>query len=628
MIRLPKRMPRPAGAARLLPAGVVATLVVSLAAPLAVCLLLSATPAALAIEPDAPERLISFDDTIGIALQQRLAQHRRRFSKAGQAGQAGQAEQNDRDALAEFYRKRGNQVLWVSRNGLNERAVAVMSEIRKAGDWALPVAAFKLPKLALASAQGPKLAANLLARAETQLSLMVLKYARFARGGRSEPSKISEFLDRQLPLIPPREVMQQISTAADPAAVLRGFHPTHPQFLALLKAYHALVGGKAAGNNDGRPMLPAGPSLKLGITSARVAILRKRLGMAAVAPQQENRFDEDVDVAVRDYQKAAGLSVDGVVGAGTRRALNGGNVKGDPQKLLVNIEEWRWMPHDMGKMYVLVNVPEFKVRVYQGGQVIHSARVVVGKPVNQTPIFSKDMKWVEFHPSWYVPESIKVREIGPNLRRRGSAFLERMDIKVTCPGGAYLRRPRQSNFWDAPQPRRRIVNIRNCRVVQLPGPKNVLGVVKFKFPNKHSVYLHDTTSKTLFNKRVRAYSHGCVRVRNPLKLAEIILQRDQGMSSAHIQSIVDGPVQTQQIYLKKRLPVHVVYFTAFADQNGKVHYFRDIYGHEKRIALALKGRYDEIVPVPVARSPMRVARRSPVRRKPKNFFEAIFGGFN
>lgn len=573
---------------------------------------------AQAVEPDAPQQLISYDETIGIEIEQRLA----RDTRSG-----GDADRADVRALRKFYKARGNSPLWVSARGLNNRAVAVMAEIRRAGDWALPASAFKLPDIAVAADGGPRLSARLLAEAEKTLSVALLKYARFARGGRIDPAKTSSFLDRKLPLVPPGKFMTEISASAEPVAVLRDLHPTHPQFKALLRAYHALTGRSTADEESDQVRIPNGPTLKQGMTHSQVAMLRERLGMPAVDPWQRNMFDQSVEAAVRKFQKANGLTVDGFVGGGTRAALNGGEVKGDPKKLLANIEQWRWMPHDMGQMHVLVNIPEFRIRVYNKGKVVHKERVVVGKTVNQTPIFSENMKWIEFHPKWYVPESIKVREIGPNIRSRGQSFLKGMNLDVKCPGGSYYAKPKKKNFWDTPEPVRR-VDLRNCQVVQGPGPKNVLGVVKFKFPNKHSVYLHDTTSKSLFNRRVRAYSHGCVRVRNPLKLAEVILRQDQGMSRSRIDNIVNGPVATQQTYLKTRIPVHVTYFTAFADKNGRVHYFKDIYGHEKRIALAMKGRYDEITPVPVAKGPTRVARRAPVKKKaPNNLFQAIFGDF-
>ena len=572
---------------------------------------------ARAIEPDAPDRLIGIDEVIGLELQRKLSR------KSG-----GRSEQDkiERAALAQFYRDRSNLPVWVDSKGPNQRAQMVMREIRKAGDWALPVSAFALPKLSNTQANGLGLSHRILADTELKLSLAVLKYARFARGGRTIPTKMTEFLDRKPDLLDPKDVMTQISSTEDPAEVLRSFHPTHPQFLALLKKYKSMIGGT---NNDEAspkgPKLPGGPSLKKGMKHSNVAILRKRLGMTPVDPWQRNMFDDDVDVAVRAFQKKEGLEVDGVVGPGTRRVLNGGPVKGNPKKLLVNIEEWRWMPHNMGKMHIWVNIPEFKIRVVKNGKIIHTERVVVGKTTNQTPIFSKSMKWVEFHPSWYVPTSIKVQEIGPNLRRRGNSFLKKMNMVVECPGQV---KRKKKNFWDSePAPVR--YNMASCTVKQLPGPRNVLGQVKFKFPNKHSVYLHDTTSKSLFGKQVRAYSHGCVRVRNPIKLAEIILGNDQNMSRARIRSIVNGPAETYQAYLKKDLPVHVTYFTAVADtQSGKVRYYRDIYGHEKRIALAMAGKYDQIRPVPVNRTVIRVAKRKSPRRRKKTLFDQIFGGFN
>ena len=586
----------------------------------AVCLVAAANTPAIAIEPDAPSRLISIDEVIGIELQQKLNR-----TVSGLSAR----EKSERKDLAQFYAARSNLPIWVSSKGLNSRAQTVMSEIRKAGDWALPVTAFELPRLPPAQPGAAPLPRRLLADAELKLSLTVLKYARFARGGRTDPAKISYFLDRKPELLDAKIVMERISSAADPAAALRAFHPKHRQFLALLKQYRAMTNGtaRAAQKSTDKTKLPGGPTLKKGMRHVNVAILRKRLGVVPDDPENSNKFDDALYEAVRTFQKKHALDVDGVVGPGTRRVLNGGPVKGDPRKLLVNIEQWRWMPQNLGRMHIWVNIPEFKIRVVKDGKIIHTERIVVGKTLNQTPIFSKSMKWIEFHPSWYVPTSIKVQEIGPNLRRSGSSFLKRMNMVMECPRSAYGRR-KKKNFWES-EAAPAGVDIAKCNVKQLPGPKNVLGMVKFKFPNKHSVYLHDTTSKSLFKRSVRAYSHGCVRVRNPIKLAEIILSNDQNMSKAKIRSIVNGPVQTYQAYLKKDLPVHVTYFTAVANEAGKISYFRDVYRHEKRIALAMAGKYNQISPVPVNRTPIRVAKKQvrPRKRK-KNLFEQIFSGFN
>ncbi len=587
-------------------------------------LLLFAAPAlygvpAQAIEPDAPSRLIGVDDVIGIELQNRLSSGRRSASKN---------EKNERRALTQFYAARGNLPVWVGRKGLSKRAAIVMKEIRKAGDWALPVGAFALPDLAAARSDGIDLSPQTLAAAELKLSLAVLKYARFARGGRTKPTRISYFLDRKPELLDPKDVLEQVSTNDGPADVLRSFHPTHPQFLALLRHYKAMQRGTEAPVAKAKgPRLPSGPTLKKGMRHKTIALLRQRLKVTPLVPDEASLFDQELVLAVKKFQKTNGLDVDGVVGPGTRGALNGGStVRGNPKKLLVNIEQWRWMPQNLGTMNIWVNIPEYRIRVFNRGKVIHTERVVVGKTQNQTPVFSKNMKWIEFHPSWYVPTSIKMQEIGPNLRRNGTSFLKRMNMVMDCPRSAYGKR-RKKSFWDSSEPPPASVDISKCAVKQLPGPKNVLGKVKFKFPNKHAVYLHDTTSKGLFNRTTRAYSHGCVRVRNPIKLAEIILRADQNMSQRRVRSIVNGPVTTHQAYLKKDLPVHVTYFTAVVDPaTDKIRYFRDVYGHERRITLAMSGNYKQISPVPVSRTPIRVAKkRTRVRKKKKTFFQEIFG---
>ncbi len=452
------------------------------------------------------------------------------------------------------------------------------------------------------------LSTKVLAEAELALSRAVLTYAYHARGGRVDPRKLSKYLDRGPRPPDPGEVMLAIDESEDPALVLRGFHPKHEQFERLRQHYLRLRGKLAEKHEEVH--IPPGPALREGDIHPHVALLRRRLGVPVRlnhgAPViRPELYDEKLARAVRAFQKARGLKADGVVGSGTRRALNRND--GDRvQRILVNMERWRWMPENLegqAGQYVWVNIPEFRVRLVRAGKVLFNQRVVVGKVTNQTPVFSDEMEWVELHPVWYVPNSIKVKEILPYLRR-STRILERQNLRMKCPRGVG---PTPGGFGYGGGFRG---DIRLCAFEQPPGPKNVLGYFKFKFPNKHQVYLHDTPQRYLFSRSVRTYSHGCVRVENPQRLAELILGKDQGLSPRRIDAIVKGPRITQQKYLKTRLPVHITYFTARVTDDGKLRFYGDYYGHDRRIAAALFGKGVALAhggPAPTPRAPTRVA---------------------
>ncbi|MCJ7598420.1 MAG: L,D-transpeptidase family protein, partial [Methyloceanibacter sp.] len=413
---------------------------------------------------------------------------------------------------------------------------------------------------------------------------------------RINPQSLSKNLDPSLALPEPSEVLGVIAIRPDPAAYLRSFQPEQPQFEALRQKLIELRGGPAkeekAEETPEIVKLPDGPVLKKGVENEQVALLRKRLNVASEATN-ENLFDDNVDSAVRDFQKSRGVAPDGLVGAGTRRLLNSNErhrqVASNPatvRKLLINMERWRWLPHDLGQFYVAVNVPEFVLRVTKEGKVVHTTRVVVGKTDKQTPIFGQDMQEVVFNPYWNVPNSIKTEEIRPYIAEGGGWFgggawntsvLERHNLKINYGG----REVDPSTLdWSR-------IDIRALNIYQPPGPTNVLGVVKFVFPNKHDVYMHDTPQRFLFAKPVRAESHGCMRVENPDQLAAILLKEDQGWSSAKIASAIQGSYD-QHIALQQKIPVYVQYFTLRVNEDGSISTFNDLYGHDARMAAALK----------------------------------------
>ncbi len=244
---------------------------------------------------------------------------------------------------------------------------------------------------------------------------------------------------------------------------------------------------------------------------------------------------------------------------------------------------YRWLPDELGDLYVTVNVPEFMIRVVKGGEVIHEERVITGLVDKQTPIFDDEMELVTFHPRWNVPESIKVRELYPSLAR-GANPIARQGLKISYNGR--LVDP-ESVDWSS-------ADIRRYDVHQPPGGSNVLGVVKFSFPNKHQVYMHDTGTKGLFEEASRPFSHGCMRVRNPARLAEIVLAADKGWDATKIQAMINTAPVENPITLDKKVPVHITYFTAVIGADGKETLFKDVYGHEKRVTQALASKWTEI----------------------------------
>lgn len=486
--------------------------------------------------------------------------------------------QEDRDALWMFYAGRSAPV-WVTRSGWTHAAKAAIDELNRADDWGLSAADFKVPELSAPDASD-QFADKDLAAAEVGLSLAILKYARYARGGRIEDpaTQLSSYLDRKPQLRPPYLVMADVAATGVPDAFLRKQHPQHPQFERLRQLYLA----RRNAGEDGAPTIPKGNQLSPGTTDEQITLVRERLGVPA-SGVDETYYDDALAEAVKRFQTKRGISpANGTINAKTRRALNDGqNVS--RRTLLANMEEWRWMPEDLGETYVWINVPEYTVRVVRDGQVKHEERVVVGTNSTQTPIFSEDIETIYFHPRWIVPQSIKMNEVYPSLMR-GGGYFHRQGMKL-------VRNGREVNPWKVNWGKS---DIRNYDVYQPSGPGNALGQMKFTFPNKHAVYLHDTPSKKLFNSSQRTFSHGCVRVRNPLVLAQVLLDIDKGWDAETVAALLKGKPEENGIHLDKHIPVHITYFTAQVDEDGDIKTEEDIYGHEKRITQALEGKWKQI----------------------------------
>jgi murein L,D-transpeptidase YcbB/YkuD len=417
------------------------------------------------------------------------------------------ATQADLAGAQAFYAERSEPV-WVTPMGFTARAQLIIDEVAEADDWGLAAAAFAPPPAGdLTDEVGEQ------ADAEIKLALVVLKYARHARGGRADPASVSRLLDQQPPVKDPKTVLVEIAAADEPDAYLRGLHPKHEQFQRLQQA-----------------------------------LLKAR------APAEDGQSKKPSE---RDIQR-----------------------------ILVNMERWRWMPEDLGKFYLQDNIPEFMLYVVKDGKTIHSDKIVVGQLRYATPIFSANMASLVFNPEWTVPPTIVREDLLPKLRGGGggwfgggSSILKQHGLKVRYNGK--LVDPGSIN-WGS-------VNMASIAFVQAPGPTNVLGKLKFLYPNKHIVYMHDTIKPNLFKTAVRAEGHNCIRMEKPGRLAEVLLAEDKGWTANKIQDLL-AKGYNASVAIERPFPVHTTYFTATVDENGEVKTFGDVYGLDTKVANAVLGK--------------------------------------
>jgi murein L,D-transpeptidase YcbB/YkuD len=527
--------------------------------------------AAEAAEPGGPDRLISRTDAVLITLSNELD---------GATKKKLPASKSELKSLKEYYDSAGAKLLWVNENGLKPKpAQALQTAFSRADSFGLDPKAYTIiDRSQFAAHKGYP--AEWLADAELRMSLAAVSYAGDAQAGRVVPSSIDqEFVDLKPSRPEAGAVLSGLALAErDIAGNLESYHPRHEQFKALKAKLAEARGAVGAGAKPVR--LPDGPSLGPNTYHPQVAILRERFNVppSDTAPRGNaaEYYDDALASAVRAFQQSKGLKPDGIVGRGTRDAMNEGAVSVGINTIIANMERWRWEPRDLGERYIMVNIPEFMYRLVNRGKVVSEDRIVSGSPKNPTPIFSDEMETVVFNPYWYVPQSILTKEILPVIQNSPD-YLLRNNLEVVWLG----RRTVDPYMVDWQQ-----VNPTKVTLRQTPGPGNALGQVKFLFPNKHSVYMHDTPTKQLFDKPVRAYSHGCMRVRNPLALAKILLS-DQGWNEDRIERTLASGTD-DHVKLAKRLPVHITYFTAWVDDSGELKGFRDVYGYDASVRVALK----------------------------------------
>ncbi len=479
--------------------------------------------------------------------------------------------------LTAFYEARNYQPVWISGSRLSRGAIDIIRHLSRSMRDGLDPDAYLVPDPRMSFTS-----VAIIARADVVLSRTIVQYARDASGGRVHPSEISASISLK-PVFPnAARVLNAVARSPDPAGVLAGYHPTHRGYLALREQLNRRLSTGAAQVASVAPVIRPGKAMRLGVVDPRVAQLRQRLGLRSNVANP-SYFGEDVHDAVLRYQEDNQLTIDGIVGRGTLRRLNGKTgrkPRASIADIIANMEAWRWMPRELGSFHVAVNVPEFRVRVMDQGSTRYSTRVVVGKKSHKTPVFSDAMEYVAVNPTWNVPKSITLNEIIPELLKDAS-YLKRSRLEVVRGYGSNTVRvdPAEIVWSDVTED-----NI-NFRLREPPNERNALGKIKFMFPNKHAVYLHDTPAKNLFGRNSRAYSHGCVRVQNPMDFAGALLAYDRKVSPEKIRQSIGK--NEKNLYLSEKIPVHLGYFTVRVSDSGKLQKFPDIYGHHAKLKRAL-----------------------------------------
>jgi murein L,D-transpeptidase YcbB/YkuD len=348
---------------------------------------------------------------------------------------------------------------------------------------------------------------------------------------------------------------------------------------AYLMLQKALFMYKEIAVHGGWSSVSKGASLKKGDLSARVAELKKRLlitgDLISEGTKDENTFDEELHDSVIRFQRRHGLNEDGAVGPETIKNLNI-PVEKRIHQIELNMERLKLTPKDMGQRYIAVNIAAFELEVVENENSVINMKVIVGKPYLHSPLFSAKMTHLVFNPSWYVPNSIAIKEILPKVKKE-SDYLVKEGIKVFEKEKGYREALNASaiNWAD--------VNADNFkyRFVQVPGILNPLGKIKFVFPNKYNVYLHDTPAKVLFERSSRAFSHGCIRIEKPVELAEYLLRDDSAWTHEKILAMIDMGKEVK-IKIPSPVNVHVLYLTAWVDKDNILQFREDVYGRDKR----------------------------------------------
>lgn len=524
------------------------------------------TPGALAPSELAPitPALTGFAARILEALERAAPLH---VSNAGEPAAA---------AVRAYYERTGFRPIWTDGQRPLERARSLMAAVLASVEDGLEPADYLTPGVQTLFTATDEAS---LARLEAALTWALVRLTSDLASGRTVPQEVDSELFVHPHDIDPRTVLTEAASLDD----VYGFVARHaPQTDAYRKLKATLQHYRSIRHLGGWKVVSAGPTLRIGDRSPRVTELKQALNERgeAMLLTEGDVYDQEVAAAVRLFQIRHGLVPDGRFGANTRTGLNT-TADRRIQQVKINMERRRWMPDDLGQRYAFVNMADYRLRIVFDGETVYETRVVVGTAADRTPVFSDRMTYLVINPYWNIPPSIARDEMLPQLREDPYALAAK-GIRVFSSWAASAE---EVDPWtvDWTQVSRRGFPY---KLRQDPGDQNALGRVKFMFPNQFNIYLHDTPSKSLFRRTVRAFSHGCIRVEDPFRLAKLLLEGDARWTPERFDAQL-ASLERRVVTLPKPINVHLTYLTAWVDDDGKTQFRNDIYGRDRRLARAL-----------------------------------------
>ena len=484
------------------------------------------------------------------------------------------AEAASRDkAIASFYQQRSYEPIWVGKSGKDkQRRKAFLAALKNGAAHGLPMGRYD-PKTVAANLDAARTPRDL-GRLEVEMSRLFLQYAQDIQTGALTPKRVTSGIERQ---IPRRDRTAQLTAFSKSSAsgYIKNLVPKTPEYTRLMKEklrFEKLIGKGGWGETV------RASKLEPGMANNAVVQLRNRLiAMGYLKRTNTKQYDAKIQQAVAAFQADHGLPVDGIAGKGTLGELNV-SAQDRLKSIIVAMERERWLNRDRGRRHVLVNIPDFTAKIVDNDRVTFQTRAVVGKNVSdqRTPEFSDTMEHMVINPTWNVPRSIATKEYLPLMQQDPSAaghlrLVDGSGRTVSRANIDFTQFTPQNFPFDLKQP---------------PSRRNALGLVKFMFPNRHNIYLHDTPAKNLFSRNVRAYSHGCIRLAEPFEFAHTLLAAQTRQPEQVFKAKLDTGNETV-VPLERQIPVHLIYRTAFTQAKGKINFRRDIYGRDAALFKAL-----------------------------------------